>query len=95
MSGSLFFGSLPAIERVINDLGHQDQWRGTLVISGEHIEHLGSTSVEYLAREAQRRRKHGGRMILWLRSHSLDTVIVDSGLRAALGAENISYTHAD
>lgn len=94
VSGSLFFGSLPAIERVINDLGYQDQWRGTLVISGEHIEHLDNTSAEYLAREAQRRRKHGGRMTLWLRSHSLDTVIVNSGLRAALGAENISYTQA-
>ena len=92
VSGSLFFGSLPALERAINDLGTQDQWRGTLVISGEHIEHLDGTSAEYLSREAQRRRKHGGRMTLWLRSYSLDKVIATSGLRAALGAENIFYT---
>lgn len=92
ISGSLFFGSLPTVERVINDLGIQDQYRGTLVISGEHIEHLDSTSAEYLAREALRRRKHGGNMILWLRKHTLDAVIASSGLREALGAENILYT---
>ncbi len=92
ISGSLFFGSLPQVERAINDLGIQDQYRGTLVISAEHIEHLDSTSAEYLAREAQRRRKHGGSMTLWLRSHSLDTVIATSGLRTALGAQNIFYT---
>ena len=92
ISGSLFFGSLPAVERVISDLGKQDQWRGTLVISGEHIQHLDNTSAEYLAREAQRRRKNGGRMTLWLRNHSLDTVIASSGLRTALGTENIIYT---
>jgi len=94
ISGSLFFGSLPTVERVINDLGKQDQWHGTLVISGEHIEHLDGTSAEYLAREAQRRRKNGGRMTLWLRSHNLDTVIATSGLRRALGPENIFYTQA-
>ncbi|MBI3776838.1 MAG: SulP family inorganic anion transporter [Gammaproteobacteria bacterium] len=94
ISGSLFFGSLPAVELAINDLGNQDQRRGTLVISGEHIEHLDGTSAEYLTREALRRRKNGGHMSLWLRSHNLDAVIATSGLRAALGAENIFYTQA-
>ncbi|MEK6750152.1 MAG: SulP family inorganic anion transporter [Pseudomonadota bacterium] len=94
ISGSLFFGSLPAIERVIGDLGKQDLWRGNLVISGEHIEHLDSTSADFLAREARRRRHHGGRMIMWLRNRNLDAMLTASGLRAAVGEHNIFYSKA-
>ncbi|MDH4273681.1 MAG: SulP family inorganic anion transporter [Gammaproteobacteria bacterium] len=94
ISGSLFFGSLPALERVIGDVGKQDHFREILVLSGEHIEHLDATTAEFLAREAARRKNKGGRMILWLRNHNLDNLILESGLRTALGDENIFYSKA-
>ena len=91
ISGSLFFGSIPRIEAVLNTLAKQDHRKGDLIISGENLHYMDSAGADLLFREVQRRMENGARVTLWIRNHSLDQVLESCGLFGLLGKENIYY----
>jgi SulP family sulfate permease len=93
LSGSIFFGSTPTLERGFADVAAEDKHRGTLVIAGEYIDNLDEAGATALITEAVKRRNAGGSMHLWLRNHNFDHVIRNSGLLAAIGEENIHYVN--
>ena len=63
LSGSVFFGSTPAIERSLSDIAEQDGRTGTLIIAGEYIDNIDQTGATTLINEVKKttraRRWHG------------------------------------
>ena len=93
LSGSIFFGSTPTLERGFADVAAQDRHRGNLIIAGEYIDNLDEAGATALITEAVKRRNAGGSMHLWLRNTNFDHIIRNSGLLAAMGEENIHYVN--
>jgi len=91
LSGSIFFGSTPTLERGFADVARNDAHKGALIIAGEYIDNLDEAGATALITEAVKRRDAGGSMHLWLRNASFDHVIRNSGLLAAIGENNIHY----
>lgn len=90
VSGSLFFGSTPILERMLTDLGHQDDRKSALVIVGNHIDNMDEAASITLHQEAVKRRGNGGDLHLWLRDHRMDAMLDETGLLDLLG-NNIYY----
>ncbi|NOZ55070.1 MAG: SulP family inorganic anion transporter [Gammaproteobacteria bacterium] len=91
VSGSLFFGSVFRLEKMLTKLRRQDGGEGDLIISGENLHSADSTGAEVLMHEVQGRMNAGARVQLWLRNHDHDAVFRASGLLKVLGTENIYY----
>jgi SulP family sulfate permease len=91
VSGSLFFGSVPTLERLLTDLGRQDQRSSALIIAGNHIDNMDDAACITLTQEAIKRKRDGGDLYLWLRDHRMDAVLEETGLLAVLGDGNILY----
>ncbi len=92
ISGSLFFGSLHSVEQSLTDIAQQDQRKQVLVVSGEHLQHIDDTSADMLTREAKKRKQNGGDFFLWLRNHSHDAVLKNSGLIDIIGDDHVFYS---
>jgi sulfate permease, SulP family len=93
ISGSIFFGSLHIVDKVLTDIGGRDKHKAHLVIVGEYLQHLDAAGAEMLVQEAKKRQQNGYQLELWLRNHKLDDVLEHSGLINAIGKENIHYTY--
>jgi sulfate permease, SulP family len=93
ISGSLFFGSLHVVDKILTDIGKRDKHQTHLVIVGEYLQHLDAAGAERLVQEAKKRQQNGYQLELWLRNHKLDQVIEHSGLMDVIGKENIQYTY--
>jgi len=91
ISGSLFFGSAHQIEQTFTNLNKQDSRKSDLIISAENIQYLDITGAEILKRETEKRKINGAQVSIWLRNHSLDKVLVSSGLLNVIGKDNIYY----
>jgi len=91
ISGSLFFGSVHNIEHAFTNLNRQDNRKADLVISAENMQYLDITGAEALKREVEKRKLNNARISIWLRNHSLDKMIISSGLLSAVGKKNIHY----
>lgn len=95
MAGSVFFGSTASMERIFVDIAAQDDRRNTLIIAGEYIDNMDEAGANTLATEAIKRKNNGGEMYIWLRNDKLDNVITSSGLRAAIGDDNLLYVSSN
>jgi SulP family sulfate permease len=91
ISGSVFFGSVHTVEKVLTDLSQLDDRQANLVINGEYLHHLDITGAETLVQEAKKRQKNGYQLALLLRNHNLDEVLQRAGLINVIGWENIYY----
>jgi sulfate permease, SulP family len=92
ITGSLFFGSIAALEFTFGDLAHEDQRKKTLVIAGENITNMDQAGYQLFIAEVNKRRKAGGDFHLWLNSHKLDEGIKEFGLLDVIGEDHIHYT---
>ncbi len=91
ISGSIFFGSTHQIEQAFTHLNTQDSRKKDLIISAENIQYLDISGAETLKREAEKRKINGAQVSIWLRNHSLDQVLLNSGLINVVGKDNIYY----
>ncbi len=91
ISGSIFFGSAPSIERAFADIAQEDQRKKPLIIAGELIDNMDDAGIASLITEARKRKESGGDFILWLRNHSMDSLLKRSGLLEVIGADHIHY----
>jgi len=93
IAGSVFFGSVHTVEKVLTDLSRLDDRQSHLVIDGEYLHHLDIAGAETLVQEAKKRQKNGYQLAFLLRDHNLDEVLQRGGLINVLGRENIYYIH--
>jgi len=91
MAGSIFFGSTATLERIFADIAKQDERKNALIIAGEYIDNMDEAGATSLLNEALKRKQSGGAMYMWLRNDKLDSIMKTSGLRDAIGADNILY----
>jgi SulP family sulfate permease len=91
MAGSIFFGSTATLERIFADIASQDDRKNALIIAGEYIDNMDEAGATSLINESLKRKQHGGAMYMWLRNDKLDDIMISSGLRDAIGADNIMY----
>jgi SulP family sulfate permease len=91
MAGSIFFGSTATLERIFSDIAKQDERKNALIIAGEYIDNMDEAGATSLLNEALKRKQSGGAMYMWLRNDKLDDIMKTSGLREALGPDNIMY----
>ncbi|EDN69404.1 high affinity sulfate transporter SulP [Beggiatoa sp. PS] len=93
ISGSIFFGSLHIVDKILTDIGERDEHKAHLIIVGQYLQHLDAAGAEMLVQEAKKRKKNGYQLELWLRDNRLDNVLFHSGLIEVIGKDNIHYTH--
>jgi len=91
MAGSIFFGSTATLERIFADISKQDERKNALIIAGEYIDNMDEAGATSLLNESLKRKQAGGTMYMWLRNDKLDDIMISSGLREALGPDNIMY----
>jgi len=92
ISGSVFFGSVQSLEKILSDFSQLDNRQSHLVIDGEYLHHLDMAGAEILVQEANKRQKNGYKLAFLLRNHNLDDVLQRSGLLKIVGLKNIYYT---
>jgi SulP family sulfate permease len=93
IAGSVFFGSLHIVDKILTDIGQRDKHKAHLIIVGEYLQHLDAAGAEMLAQETNKRKQNGYQLELWLRDDKLDSVLLHSGLMEVIGKENIHYTY--
>lgn len=72
VGGSLFFGSVSYLEKVLAQAGERDGKHCNLVLVGDHITDIDETAAEMLRQEAARRQSHGKRLaMMWLRGSAM------------------------
>lgn len=91
ISGNLFFGSITKVEKMFNDLARTDNRKNDLIISGENLTYIDNAGAQVLLKETYRRFSSGAKVSLWLRDHTLDKALANTGLFEVLGTENIYY----
>ncbi|MCP4701047.1 MAG: SulP family inorganic anion transporter [Gammaproteobacteria bacterium] len=80
VSGSLFFGSVPALEKALAKMADMDNRRENLIILGQHIQNLDEAGVNVFVQEAKRREANKKRLVLLLESRKLyDTELKQHG----------------
>lgn len=95
ISGNLFFGSISKVEKMFSNLARTDHRKSDLIISGESLTYIDNAGAQVLLKETYRRLSAGAKVSLWLRDHSLDKVLVTTGLMEVLGKGNIYYLKHD
>lgn len=68
VSGSLFFGSVSALEVEFTNLAAQHGREQPLIIAADNLQNIDHSGLAVLDEEAKKRQKQGGDLHLWLRS---------------------------
>jgi SulP family sulfate permease len=87
LTGSLFFGSIQSLEKVLVNIAREDQQNGHLVIVAEYVTFIDETIASALILEARRRKDKGYRMTLWLRRNAIPTQVLLDTLHKAFGSD--------
>lgn len=89
--GTLFFGSVQAIDAEFRRLATEEGRERMLFLSLEHVAHLDSSCAQSLVKEANRRIQAGGELSIGLRDHAFDDVLENAGLFELLDTAHIHY----
>jgi SulP family sulfate permease len=71
LSGSLFFGAIHSVEKILTGIAREDQQNGHLVMVADYVTSIDETVAAALMLEARKRNHKGYRMSLWLRRSAI------------------------
>jgi len=95
IDGSVFFGSVRHIERVLARLGERDRHEDVLVIRTDHVTYLDVPGANLLAAEARRRRQRGGDLYVFVVRDGLLNVLQHSEFFKASGPDHVIHRDRD
>lgn len=95
VSGSLFFGSVNALEVTFSDLvkqGDAGQGRAnTLIIAADYMHNIDRSGLDALDEEAKKRQQAGGKLQIWFSSPKIHAEFARHLLFAHIDANDIFY----
>ena len=95
LSGSLFFGSVHALEVMFSDLAKREQGRGQiLVLAADFMHNIDRSGLDALDEEAKKRQQAGGKLQLWLSSPKVHAEFADDSLFKHIQPQDIFYQSA-
>ncbi len=71
ISGSLFFGSVPALENALMEMEELDEGKEHLYLSMRSLQNIDQASLKVFIQEAHKRAEHGKRLVMLLESDKL------------------------
>jgi sulfate permease, SulP family len=89
IDGSLFFGAVSHVQETINDMAEANPGQKHLAIVASGINFVDISGAEFLANEAQRRRRHGGDLWLIRVKAPVRDALEDGGYLDEIGANHV------
>ena len=91
LSGSLFFGSVNALERTFSDLAVQQGREQTIVIAADYLHNIDRSGLDALDEEANKRHKAGGELQIWFSSPKMHAEFADHLLFSHVQSQDVFY----